>query len=469
MTGTPPATAASVSDPMRTPALRAALSVAALLTAAASAASPLDGTPTRFHVRKGAATGGNGLSWEGAFATLEPALDRATSGDEIWLAEGRYAPTQRTDPQDPRTATFSIPAGVRLRGGFEGFESQLGQRVQGAAPTVLTGDLGTLTGHAYHVVTIEGPTALQVAQGVVKATELDGLEISGGRADAPGNLRGGGILAEGGFLRVTDCALLDNRAAMGGGAWLAGGTFRLRGCTLRWNHAADRGGALGIQAAVCHVAGSHLASNSADRGGGAYVHSIATDAPGGTPHVAFQSCVLTDNLARVGGAAFLQGSQAAGAGRAWFQSSTVAFNRAFERSGGIHARVQTPSAAESHIHNSIVWFNQAPQDPELGGAHDLRFSNIGDAWWTGTGCLSQDPLFVNESARDLRLQADSPCVDRGDNGLLPADLADLDGDGNRWEPLPEDAAGRRRVRGPMTSGLWGAAPSALTDQGAHEG
>ncbi len=445
------------------------LGVAALLTATAAAAAPLDGTPTRFHVRKGAGPGGSGLSWESAFGSLDLALSRAASGDEVWIAEGRHAPTLRVQAQDPRSATFSIPAGVRLRGGFEGFETALDQRVPGAAATVLTGELGAPFGHAYHVITIEAPTAQQVAQGAVKATELDALEISGGRADTPGNLRGGGILAEGGFLRVTDCVLLDNRAAMGGGAWLAGGTFRLRGCTLRWNHAADRGGALGIQAAVCHVGGSRLASNSADRGGAAYVHSIATDAPGGTPHVAFQSCVLTDNMARVGGAAFLQGSQGAGAGRAWFQSSTVAFNRALERSGGIHARVQTPAAAESHVHNSIVWFNDAPQDPELGGGHDLRFSNVGDASWTGTGCLSEDPQFVDASARDLRLRAESPCVDRGDNGLLPADLADLDEDGNRWEPLPEDAAGRRRVRGPMTSGLWGAAPSALTDQGAHEG
>ena len=451
-------------DPMRFPLSTACL--VALLTAAPARA--LDHAPVHFFVRKGAPMGGDGLSWETAFRRPEQALVRATNGDEVWLTEGTWTPQRRTDPQDPRSVTFAVPSGVRLRGGFEGWEASADERLLGAAPTVLSGKLAGGQGSAYHVVTLGSATALQVAQGMAQASELDQLTVTGGRADTPGHQRGGGLLAEGGFLRMTDCVMEDNRAGMGGAAWLAGGTFRLRRCLLRWNDAADKGGALGIQAAVCHVGGSRLVGNSADRGGAIYVHSIATDALGGTPHVAFQSCVLSDNTARVGGAAFLQGSQSAGAGRAWFQSSTVAFNRATERSGGIHARVLTPMAAESHVHNSIVWFNEAPLDPELGGDHDLRASTVGDPSWTGSGVVSQDPRFVDGPARDLRLRWDSPCIDAGDNGLLPADLSDLDGDGFRGETLPRDVAGRRRIGGPSTQGILGSTPGVITDLGAHE-
>lgn len=449
--------------------MRFPLSTACLVALLAAApAKALDHVPVHFFVRKGAPLGGDGLSWETAFPRPEHALVRATNGDEIWLTEGTWTPQRRTDPQDPRSVTFAVPSGVRLRGGFEGWEGSPDQRLLGAAPTVLSGRLSGDRGSAYHVITLGSATAFQVSQGAVKASELDQLTVTGGRADTPGHKRGAGLLAEGGFLRMTDCVFEDNRAIIGGAAWLAGGTFRLRRCLLRWNDAADRGGALGIQAAVCHLGGSRIVGNSADRGGGVYVHSIATDSIGGTPHVAFQSCVLTDNTARVGGAAFLQGSESAGAGRAWFQSSTVAFNRASERSGGIHARVQTPMAAESHVHNSIVWFNDAPSDPELGGGHDLQVSTVGDPTWAGSGVVSLDPLFVDAPARDLRLRWDSPCVGAGDNGLLPADLSDIDGDGFRGEVLPRDVDGRRRVGGPSTQGLLGSTPGVHTDLGAHE-
>ena len=51
--------------------------------------------------------GGDGLSWETAFSTLQPALAAAVAGDEIWVAAGIYQ------------GGFVIPDGVVLRGGFK--------------------------------------------------------------------------------------------------------------------------------------------------------------------------------------------------------------------------------------------------------------------------------------------------------------------------------------------------------------
>jgi hypothetical protein len=57
---------------------------------------------------------------------------------------------------------------------------------------------------------------------------------------------------------------------------------------------------------------------------------------------------------------------------------------------------------------------------------------------------------------DLRLSAGSPCIDAGDNNSIPADTADLDGDGDVNEPIPFDLDGNPRIVG------------AAVDMGAYE-
>jgi hypothetical protein len=63
------------------------------------------------------------------------------------------------------------------------------------------------------------------------------------------------------------------------------------------------------------------------------------------------------------------------------------------------------------------------------------------------GNVDANPLFVNAAAGGYRLQAGSPCRDRGNNAALPADEADLSGDGNLSETLPRDLALRSRIEG----------------------
>jgi hypothetical protein len=48
---------------------------------------------------------------------------------------------------------------------------------------------------------------------------------------------------------------------------------------------------------------------------------------------------------------------------------------------------------------------------------------------------------------DLQLQATSPAIDGGDNNALPADVSDLDGDGDLTEPCPLDLANSPRIVG----------------------
>src|SRR5690606_7714723 len=107
------------------------------------------------HVDADAAPGGDGASWATAFHDLQDALAIAQAGDEVWIAEGLYKPTEGSD----RTATFTLMSGVALYGGFDGTETQREERDWEANVTVLSGDVGVpgdSTDNAYHVVTASG-------------------------------------------------------------------------------------------------------------------------------------------------------------------------------------------------------------------------------------------------------------------------------------------------------------------------
>jgi hypothetical protein len=98
------------------------------------------------------------------------------------------------------------------------------------------------------------------------------------------------------------------------------------------------------------------------------------------------------------------------------------------------------------LNNTILWGNSAiVPGNEILTCHDtcsvtldccdfadntLDPNNIaGPGWVTALGtCINLDPLFVNATAQDYHLQVGSPCIDAGDNSLVPPGVTtDLDG------------------------------------------
>lgn len=55
------------------------------------------------------APGGGGTSWADAFADLQDALKAASAGDEIWVAAGKYTPSDAD-----ATTSFVLPVEVAL-------------------------------------------------------------------------------------------------------------------------------------------------------------------------------------------------------------------------------------------------------------------------------------------------------------------------------------------------------------------
>ena len=142
----------------------------------------------RIHVDTAAAAGGDGSSWARAHRTLQPALAQATAGSEVWVAQGTYS------------GSFSLGAGVTLRGGFRTGATSAGQ----AQPFVW---VTRLDGGGTQRVLRLGDTAV-----------LDGVVLQNGNAPAPG---GGGALIDAVSPTVRRCVFTQNRNSGGRGAALS--------------------------------------------------------------------------------------------------------------------------------------------------------------------------------------------------------------------------------------------------------
>lgn len=91
----------------------------------------------RYYVDWNANGAQTGVDWKNAFAHPNQAFAIATSGDEVWIAEGTYHPGAPGNSG----ASFVVPAGVKVYGGFQGVESSLANRQWWIHRTVFSGDL----------------------------------------------------------------------------------------------------------------------------------------------------------------------------------------------------------------------------------------------------------------------------------------------------------------------------------------
>ena len=169
----------------------------------------------RLFVDDDAAPGGDGASWASAFDDLATALDhvaaQAYPAAEIWVAAGTYLPADRTDPNDPRSATFRLRNGLAIYGGFAGDEDPAAFDL---ADRDLVGNESNLSGSSggyanYHVVS---------AAGVDSTAQLDGFTVRDGYAldTWPAPSSGAGLYNDGGSPRVANCRFQGNVADNGG-------------------------------------------------------------------------------------------------------------------------------------------------------------------------------------------------------------------------------------------------------------
>jgi len=384
------------------------------------------GASTVMYVDRSALGPPDGTSWYRAYRYLQEALLVANPGDEIWVADGTYTPDEGggQTPGD-RSASFEIPDGVTVRGGYAGYGApDPDARDFDAHPTVLGGDLngddlwGILNkdDNSYHVVTINGSPI------------LNGLTIAYGQADGTyPDYYGGGVYVQAGAPVLSHCALRGNTGVYGGGLAALEAAPLLANCKVSGNRALLYGGGIYSHDSATTVNNCLMTGNSAGSNGigaGSAVCNMGGDAA----QIELNDSTLADNTGP-------------------WPDEWVIFNFNY-----------MTSTDTFHINNCIL-YNDGGTDLVWTShpANVVVSYSLVQSGWAGSGNLDIDPLFLQrglwsiegewiDGGSDYGLQASSPAIDAGDDGLIPPDDADVDRDGNTAEPHPIDLAGAARVQ-----------------------
>ena len=131
------------------------------------------------------------------------------------------------------------------------------------------------------------------------------------------------------------------------------------------------------------------------------------------------------------------------------------------------------------VANSVLWGN-TPNQMCAGTEADVAYSLVQDGCPDRATCRylrARDPQFVDPDGPDdvlgnadddLRLRRTSPAIDAGNNDAVPADMSDLDGDGDSTEPIPFDLAGGARFANIGSADDSGRGSPPIVDMGAYE-
>ena len=359
------------------------------------------GIPTVWYVDQSNTNPGSGTSWSTAFIDVQDALDVASDGDQVWIVQGTYIPTDTGESNDTRDASFRLIPGVEMYGGFDGTEIDIDERQPNIFRVYLSGDLygddeegGNNSENAYHVVVVEALAG--------NSPVLDGVFIVSGNADNDFfNDFGGGLLINNGqtYPIINRCSFESNEALNGAAIYVGSGGVYITSCNFVNNKASEQGGAIfsSSNATVVSMENSLISANIAEASGGAITNYGEL--------LKLVNCTIAQNLAGFGGGLFL-------------------------RSGSLTAS------------NNIIWGNvevngSNSQIRRDGGTWDINYNCIQDLDGAigGKGNIGTDPRFFNGTGEDnmpatgderFQLMHQSPCIDAGDTTVVTV-MYDLDG------------------------------------------
>lgn len=244
------------------------------------------------YVDSEAGDGGDGSKTK-PYSNLQDALDKASRGATIYVAEGTYIPTYHPTDNKNLTFTFNINKSVILVGGYDrNFERIVGR-------SVLSGDLNAdglaNSGDATGVVTIAAAASV----------DMSDFEITGGYGKG---LRSGGIHCYGPRLVLDNVYIHANRSSMQGAGVYAYGQIKAKDCIFEDNVTTSNGGAVFTDTNGSSMPWSHTFSqcrfnrNQAMSGAAIYISN--------TMWVAVTGCSFYDNITTARGALTVTGNKA---------------------------------------------------------------------------------------------------------------------------------------------------------------
>ncbi|MFV0544237.1 MAG: choice-of-anchor Q domain-containing protein [Marinicella pacifica] len=319
-------------------------------------------------------SGGDGSSWSQPMS-LHDALDDSACG-EIWVKQGTYYPSDVGD----RSVSFLINRNVEVYGGFEGDESFLAERSPGRYPSILSGNIGSLSledDNSYHVIYVDGTGANGP---ITRDTIIDGFTVTAGYADGQANPRndeGGGLLCNGKGAgnecspTISNMTFIHNYAFMGG---------------AMMNYGYGQGTSSPL------IVASTFAFNSSNNNGGAiYNHAFS-----GTNQTEINNVTFYGNTGFIGGAIYGHGYS--GDNSPIILHSSFIKNNALHTGGAIQHFASEMSPSEATIINSIFWENSQSADGAIlvmNATATINSSVFSDSCPDNVTCqnlMSGDPL-----------------------------------------------------------------------------
>ncbi len=330
----------------------------------------------------------------GDFPTIQAALDAALNGDVVELTDGTF--------RGEGNFNLTLPG------------AQITLRSRSGNPELCVIDVQG---------TAESPRrGITINQGEGEGTVLEGFTITGAHV-VGGNCGSALQIVGDSNPTVRNCRFVGNQSACGGGVWAQGGAPRFTDCVFLDNATAGDGGAFMITNSSPVLTRCRFLDNTATQAGGALSGNFES-AP------VIDLCTFSGNEAGAGGAVWAR--QAASF---VFLRCTFSGNRAGEDQGILGTR----DSASLGLSTCLIVNSPAGAAFSCLGTPDITlacsnvFGNAGGDW---TGCvdgqlgvngnISVDPQFCSadpDAARYWWLQSDSPCaVGNHPNSALCGDM-----------------------------------------------
>ena len=327
-------------------------------------------------------------------ATIQQAIDSATDGDTVLVAQGTYSGNLNKDID------------------FHG-KSILLMSEKGSEMTVIDCE-GDGRGFYFH----SGEQAAATLQGF---TVINGYETKGSGiccfdseptiidcvvSDGVAQDDGGGMYFSNSKSLVSESKVTGNRALDdGGGIFSANSNLSISSCEITGNTTTYDGGGVYFEEGMPEISNSIISENHAKDDGGGFCCDRSSPA--------ILNCLITSNLANDGGGGIVIINTTA-----LITNSNFILNTAGKQGGAVHSLVYSLAI----MTNCILWEDTALDGPEIylgsDGAVDVTYSDI-QGGWDGEGNISEDPSFLDYENSDYRLSFSSPCNGAGTTSGAP--------------------------------------------------